>query len=491
MNLLENEEQMHKSKNAKIIMIIISVIIVILIAIGGIVLYQIQNVQKNMIKLTIDAKNISKFDSELFLFDGNEVYISIREFAELVGYKGYNGDYTSEGLTKGYIQNDYEEASYSLNSNKLYKKLLSTNDNEYYTMQNPVKIQNNKLYMSLDGVQTATNSSITYNASNKQFIIYTLPYLVSYYSQQFPDTDLSENNADFSNQKAILYGMVVVRTLNAEGKPTGNYGVKNINGNEIIGNKYRNIKFVESTGEFIVETDNGKMGILSSTGVTKISPSYDEIKQIDKNLNLYMVKNNNKYGVINQNGNVIIYLEYDQIGIDTTQFESNNIKNQYLLFDNCIPVLRDKKWGFYDKTGKQIVENKFDEIGCVIGTKDGTSNQNLLVIPDYEAIVVGEINSKTGTRKYGLINSRGEELIGCVLDSLYSVRTSGQDIYYMEQIKNEQTTVRRDVLEWLQQNGRKKPTATNNNSAENNNDASNTNTVEVQSQNKVVVQNAQ
>ena len=118
MNLLENEEQMHKSKNAKIIMIIISVIIVILIAIGGVVLYQIQNVQKNMIKLTIDAKNISKFDSELFLFDGDEVYISIREFAELVGYKGYNGDYTSEGLTKGYIQNDYEEASYSLNSNK-------------------------------------------------------------------------------------------------------------------------------------------------------------------------------------------------------------------------------------------------------------------------------------------------------------------------------------------------------------------------------------
>ena len=40
MNLLENEEQMHKSKNAKIIMIIISVIIVILLAIGGVVLYQ-------------------------------------------------------------------------------------------------------------------------------------------------------------------------------------------------------------------------------------------------------------------------------------------------------------------------------------------------------------------------------------------------------------------------------------------------------------------
>ena len=481
MNLLENEEQVKKSNSTKIIMGIIIVCIVILMVLGGVILFQIQNVQKNMVKLTIDAKSISKISDSLFLIKDDTVYVSIRDFAELVGYKGYNGDYVSESQSKGYIQNNYEEASYTLNSNKLYKKLLSTNDNEYFTLDETVKIQNNKLYMSLQGVQIATNCIINYDASNKKFTVYTLPYLVNSYSQKFTDTDLADERAEFSNKKAILYSMIVVRGLDADKKPTGNYGVKSIDGSEIIGTKYKSLKFVESTGDFIVETENGKMGILSSKGATRISPAYDEIKQIDKDLNLYLVKNNNKYGVINQNGNVIIYTEYDQIGVDTTQFESNDIKNQYLLFDNCIPVLRDKKWGFFDKTGKRIVENKYDEIGCVIGTQAGTSNQNLLIIPDYEAIVVGAYTEKNSNKKYGLVNSRGQELIGCVLDKLYSVRTSGQDIYYMEQVKDEKTTVRRNVIEWLQQNGKPKPNEnTNNNNADNSNTEENTVTTQNQ-----------
>lgn len=484
MNLLENEEQIRKNKNTKIIMGIIIACIVVLMILGAVVLLQIQNVQKNMIKLTVDSKSISKISDSLFLIEDDTVYVSIRDFAELVGYKGYNGDYTSEGLSKGYIQNDNEEASYTLNSNKLYKKLLATNDNEYYTLDKPVKIQNDKLYMDLSGVQIATNCAISYDANNKKFTVYTLPYLVKAYTEKFTDTDLAEENADFSNQKALLYNMVVVRSLDADGKPTGNYGVKSADGTEIIGTKYKSLKFLESTSEFIVETENGKMGILSSKGATKIAPAYDEIKQIDKNLNLYLVKNNNKYGVINQQGNVIIYTEYDQIGVDTTQFESNNIKNPYLLFDNCIPVLRDKKWGFFDKTGKQVVVNKYDEIGCVIGTQEGTSNQNLLIIPEYEAIVVGMADKQNSNKKYGLVNSRGEELIGCVLDKLYSVRTSGQDIYYMEQIKDEQTTVRRDVIEWLQQNGKKKPTVSNNNATTSGTTQTNT----VNSQNQTTTQ---
>ncbi len=309
--------------------------------------------------------------------------------------------------------------------------------------------------MSIEGVKIATNCSIDYNKANKQFTVYTLPYLVSLYAQSFKDASIIGEEVDYSNQKALLYSRVVVRELDKENNPTGNYGVKNDKGQEIIGTKYKSIKFIESTKEFIVTTENNKMGTLSLTGATKIPIAYDEIKQIDKNLNLYMVKSNNKYGVINQSGNVIIYLEYDKIGVDTTQFENNNIKNQYLLFDNCIPVQRDKKWGFYDKLGKQIVGLKYDEIGCTVRTQEGTSNQNLLIIPEYQAIVVGN-NTKNG-KKYGLVNSLGEELIGCVLDTIYLVTTSGQDTYWMEQIKSETLTARRDVIEWLQQNGKQKP----------------------------------
>ena len=460
MDLLENEQQVRKNKKTKIIMTIIIICIILLICLCAGIMYLIYDVEKNTTKLTIDTKTISKFSTDMFLIEDDTIYVSIRDFAELVGYKSYNGDYTSEGLTKGYIQNEYEEASYTLNSTKMYKKLLNSTDNEYYNLEKPVKIQNNKLYISIEGTQIATTCAISYDATNKQFTVYTLPYLVKYYTQKFADAAIGDEKADFSNQKALLYNMIVVKDTTDENTDEGKYGVKGADGKEIIGAKYDSIKFIESTREFIVTTDNGKMGILSSTGKTKIVPSYDEIKQIDKNLNLYLVKNNNKYGVINQNGNTVIYLEYDQIGVDTTQFASNNIKNQYLLFDNCIPVQRDKKWGFFDKTGKQIVPLKYSEIGCVIGTEEGNSNQNLLIIPEYEAIVVG--TEKENNKKYGLVNSLGEELIPCVLDSIYSVTTSGQDTYWMEQIKkntntNTSTNVKRDVIEWLQKNGKQKP----------------------------------
>lgn len=57
---------------------------------------------------------------------------------------------------------------------------------------------------------------------------------------------------------------------------------------------------MENSQDFIVKTDDGKMGILASNGTTKIQPDYDEIKQIDKQQSLYLVKRNNKYGVISE-----------------------------------------------------------------------------------------------------------------------------------------------------------------------------------------------
>ena len=384
MNLLENEELNVKNKKRKKIMIAIVICIIILLIISVALVYMIYDIQKNMTKLTIDAKQISSFSEDMFLFEDDTIYISIKDFAKLVGYEVYNGDHTSEDTTKGYIQNSYEEASFTLNSNKIYKTILTETDNEYYNLEKPIKMQNDKLYMSLEGIQIATTCTISYNQKNNQFTVYTLPYLAKYYTGVFNDSAIGDEKADYSNQKALLYNMIVVKNSSEK------YGVRSLDNQEIIGTKYASIKFIESTKEYIVTTDDKKMGILSSTGETKIQPDYDEIKQIDKDLNLYLVKSNNKYGVINQNGNIVIYLEYDKIGIDTTQFASNNIKNQYLLFDNCIAVQRDKKWGLFDRTGKEIIPVECDELGCVSGTQSNNTSNNLLIIPEYEAIVVGK-----------------------------------------------------------------------------------------------------
>lgn len=433
MNLIENEEVEKKNKKSKTIMIIISIFIALLLILSIGLVYLIYDIQKDMIKLNIDDTLITNFADDMFLFEDDTIYISIKDFAKLVNYQVYNGDHTSEDITKGYIQNQYEEASYTLNSNKLYKTLLSGKDYEYYTLEKPVKMKNSKLYISIDGVQIATTSAISYNAENKKFTVYTLPYLATYYTNKFNDSAVGDEKADFSNQKALLYNMIVVKNEN------GKYGVRSLDKKEIIGTKYASIKFIESSKDFIVTTDDKKMGILASNGVTKIQPEYDEIKQIDKDLNLYLVKNGNKYGVINQNGNIVIYLEYDSIGIDATQFASNNIKNQYLLFDNCIAVQKNKKWGLFDKTGKQILPIEYDGIGCIAGTQSNKTNNNLLIIPKYECIVVAK------DKKYGIINSRGEVYIPCVLDSVYSVTSGGQDSYYM--VQGEKTL---DIIEYLE-----------------------------------------
>lgn len=413
MNLLENEEVNARDKKTKTIMTIIIVAILLLVVLCIILVCMMNNIQKNMLKINVDTKSITKVAEDIFVIEDNTIYVSIKDFAPLIGYEVYNGDHTSEDAKKGYIQNEYEEASFSLDSNKIYKTQINQSDNEYFDIEKPVKLINNKLYISAEGMQIAGNCAISYNQKNNQYTAFSLSYLAQYYTSKITDASIE----DFNNQKALLYNMIIVKNAN------GNFGVRSLDGKEIIGTKYASIKFVESSKDFIVTTSDRKMGILACDGSTKVQPTYDEIKQIDKDLNLYLVKNNNKYGVINQSGNTIIHSEYDKIGIDVAQFDKNDIKNPYLLFENCIPVQKDKKWGIYDKTGKLILPIEYDEIGCINTEK----NNNLLVIPEYEVIIVGQ------NKKYGMYDKTGKVILPCVLDSVYLTINAGQKEYYMKQ----------------------------------------------------------
>ena len=193
------------------------------------------------------------------------------------------------------------------------------------------------------------------------------------------------------------------------------------------GLKYTNIEFIEGSQEFIVTTPEKKVGLITKDGDTRVSPQYDALKQIDKDRNLYLATNNKKSGVIERNGKILIYLEYDQIGVNKTQFPSNDIKNKYILFNNAIPVMRDKKWGLFDIDGKEILPVDYDSMGCVVRTSSDRSLNNILVIPEIEGIVIGkefttENNNKT--MYYGVVSSTGQILIPTGLDTIYSVITS-------------------------------------------------------------------
>ena len=415
------EEQVKAKKMMKIIGI--ALIILLLVVIGLIALiYYIQSVQ---LKVYVDGKSNTKL-KDVFIFEQDKLYIPIRAFAKYVDYESGNGEYKqyAEDITKCYVESKDEIASFSLGSNKIYKIILDgNNDYEYYEIDEPIKMFNNQLYTTIEGAKIAFNISMSYNQQKNQVNIYTLPYLVSYYTNEFQNAGIADKDANFSNQKALLYNMLIIKNEN------GNYGVLTLNGQEVLGTKYANIKFVESSKEFIVTTMENKMGIMSYDSEIKIAPEYDEIKQIDKDSGLYLVTKNKKQGVVNSNGSIVLYLEYDQIGINSNQYMSNTIKNQYLLYDKCIPAKKNGTWEIFDKTGKNIAGTgtTYEELGCSVGAKNnGVEGSNsVLLVPQYEGIVVG----RSGV--YGLIDSDGKTLLPIALQSIYSITSEGEETYYM------------------------------------------------------------
>lgn len=438
MNLMENNFSQQKMKDKKTMRIlIILIVIVFLISMG--IMVAIYYLQQTEFKFLVNGAAYQKYDEDLFIFNNDKVYISIKDMAPLVNYSAYNGAYGSqeqysEDTTKCYVEGANEVASFELNSNIIYK--ITTDgkgEYEYFEIDEPVMQINNKLYTTITGICRAYNISLSYNKGNNQISMYTLPELVKYYTVNQANSAISGN---FNNQKALLYNLLVVSNTTTNSSSSGStssnnsvrYGVTTLDGTEIIGTKYKNIQFIESTQEFLVTTTEDKMGIITSIGTTKVQPQYDELKQIDKDLNLYLATNNNKQGVIEKNGKILIYLEYDKIGINADNYSINNIKNPYLLYNNCIPVYQNGKWGMYDKTGKLIIPIEYDNLGCIVKNSDINAN-SIVLIPEIKGIVVCKKYDEMTL--YGILNYQGKKIVGMVLDSVYSVTNSGRQEYYM------------------------------------------------------------
>lgn len=430
MEIIGTDVSEMEQKNKKMMNIIIILIVIVLLISFGI-MGAIYYLQKTQFKFLIDGQEPISYAEDLFIFEDENVYISIKDMATLVGYRAYNGAYGSqaqysEDNTKCYVESGNEIASFELNSNKIYKTQPNEMNNyEYFDIDEPVKQINNKLYTTVQGISKAYNISFLYNKDNNQITIYTLPYLVNYYSTNVPNSSISTN---FNNQKALLYNLIIVTNQTATTTSANvRYGISSLSNVEIVGTKYTNIEFIESTQEFLVTTTEGKIGIITSSGDTKIQPQYDDLKQIDKDLNLYLATNDNKQGIIEKSGKTLIYLEYDKIGIDADQFPDDDIKNPYLLYGNCIPVQQNGKWGIFDKTGNLIVPIEYDNLGCKVNS---TTYNSILLIPNIEGIVVCT-NYNDERYLYGVIDSLGKQIIPMVLDSVYSITSSGVKEYKM------------------------------------------------------------
>ena len=426
------------SRNKKILRIILIFMVLLFIAIIAIAC-TVMYIQKGAFRTYIDGVGVNLHENTVIV-DPNtkKVYIDIRGIASYLGYDSHNGEYKlyTEDTNKCWVNNKNETASFYLNSNKISKVVPNTTkDYEDYTIEEPVVSIDGKLYSSIEGIRIGFNVLASYNEESNSLQITTLPNLVKSYDAVLKKYGYSGVSEKFENQKAILYGLFIVR------KDNNLFGVIDANNNEIIGSRYTNIEFNECVREFYVRNSSNRVGIVTEKGDTKINLIYDSISMIDKKNGLYLVQDNSKVGVLGNTGNIIIHLEYDEIGADPSKFPSNNITNKYVLFENAIPVRQDKYWGLFDIKGNIIVPLEFDQLGYTGGSKalNDKSVNNILVIPNYKAIVLGkemeitgENNSVTKEKKYAIYNNVGKELVPCAVDNAYSVINSGVNTYYMQ-----------------------------------------------------------
>ena len=432
MKLIDEGFENKKDKTrTKVTIVTILIFLVITIIIG--ILVAMSQMKEEGLKLLIDGSYNPKALQEIFFKDG-KIYVKIRGIAEYLGFESYNGEYNnkSEELSKCYIEGENEVVNFELNARKIYKINLENDSYNYFYLDEPIIAKDGALYTTAEGITEAFNVSIIYDEQAQVIEIFTLPYLIRAYTNKILEYGYTQMSEEFEDTKAILQSMAIVKKTN--------YGVIDIQtGDVIIEPKYDSIKYMPTTGEFLIES-NDKVGVIDKNKSMKVQLLYDSLELMDSDSGLYVARKDNKYGVIDLKGNIKIHIEYDKIGIDATKFEDNGIKNGYILVDNLIPVCKDNLWGMYDKTGKLVVDIEYTNFGYTAKTnKDAI---NLLVIPNYDVIIAEK------DRKYLMLNAYGQKVLKVLVDDIYMAIESGENRYYI--IANDK---KRDAEKYLDSQG--------------------------------------
>lgn len=441
MELYDEEKMKNKNtqetKLSKIIKILIIVFTILIFALIGVIFYLINNPSK--ITIFFDGEENANIEKVLEIKENENgdivIHAPIKEFASMVGYSAFDGDYLSPSQNSNIcnVQNSENVSIFRLDSSIINKKDLTVESSEYesFDIGEIIYEKDGVLYTNKEGLQKGFNIVFDYDAKKKYLNIYSLDTMVD----NIKNVATSRYNVAgiddqvFANKRAILdrYIIITSEEIQKENQQNVKYGVISVStGESILETKYEKITYIPEKKLFLVNMNN-KVGIFDSEGQEIIKAEYDELIPIDKEDDLYLVKSNGLYGVINGKGKTIIYLEYSQIGIDTRNFENNMLKTGYVLFNKLIPVRQTDKWGFFDKKGSKVTEMIYDDIGCYTD-KASTAEYGLAVIQNqkYNLVVVKRENN------YNLLDLDGKELLQNVITKAYMKLISGNPVYYME-----------------------------------------------------------
>ena len=445
MNLVGEQFVPNKpDKSKKLRTIILVLIILLIIGIISVVTILMLLKEEKMV-VTLDGKSNNNLKSILRIEEDNKIYIPIRDIATLFEYESYNGDYInrSEDTNQCYVETDEEVAAFKVGSDKIEKFDNNTKQVTYFHIDEPVQMIDGKLYTTPDGIEKAYNVNFKVSENNKKIVVETMKYLVEQYTSPLIEAGFSEVSTKFNDEKAILNDLVIVKDNKNQ------YGIFSIEENKLVlETKYSEISYIPISGDFLVKVDN-KIGIKTNTGKDKIKVQYDQIELINQDLKMYVVQKDKKYGVINQNEKVIIPINYEEIGVDIKSFPKNDLSNKYVVLDKIIPVKKDGLWGMYDIEGNKILDCEFDKFGST--SSKAKNAESILVIPDYNAIVV----NKKG--KYYLVDINGKALLnGIALEDVYMTTELDKTNYYV--IKDEKTYDAISLLEKLNSNSKSENT---------------------------------
>lgn len=381
--LLDQEVKKQEPKGKKIILLllILSTILLIFVIVAMAALAGKQTKSRT---LSINKTNIPIENNILITDESGVNYISINRISKTLGYDYYTGEYKQYNEdntnTKGYLENKNQIIQFEADTKKIYKiNPESRLDFEEYELSNKILKSNNSLYVSLEDVGIALNTTYTYLQNDNKIVLNSVEYLTEGYKTsltQQTNNQFTAISEEYNNQKAISYGMLVVSNANQR------WGVISADDfSTIIGNKYSSLEFVEKAGVFIV-SDDGKYGIISKEPNKKpiLDLNYEEVKVINNEPLCYEVKKGGKSAIINEKGT---------------------------------PIINDA----------------FDKLGCNF---ESATEESILIIKDFgkekvNALVV----CKQG--KYGLINlDNGSVIFNCLVDKIYSKNENGEKKYYIQ-----------------------------------------------------------
>ena len=460
MNLEESNKfyQNNKQKDSKKQTIkggIIFCIFIIIICLLGIV--YLNSKEANRFKNILNGKEIFVHENFIVNDEEGKLYVNVKQLADFTGYTYNQGEKYNEDKNSCYLENKYEMVTFKVDEKNFYKYIKNKIDTtieeeenddeqqtqpatdepqalvytvksedgekEIFSIEDPIKLINEQIYIPINIVNLACNSTLTLNEKNMQ--INSLDYLVQIMQQFAGENEYESISSVYENLRAIPNNMLVV------GK-NGKYGVISlVTGETILSIKYDDIKYIQSENRFYVYIDS-KVGILDAEGNTIIAPTeYNSIKVFDEDKKWFLVEKDRKYGIIGENGEIVLQ-DFDGIGLEEPEkYNTDDLKNKNIWFDKIVVVKKGQKYGLYDLEKREaLTDYEFDGFGYKTTSTDKSSEESLLIIPR-ETGVEGIVVQVGGL--YGIydINLKGLA-IPCACSRMYYIINNGISTYYME-----------------------------------------------------------